>query len=35
MFNLYFAEKRKQENDDKEKKAKDFLKYRRKFKSKK
>jgi len=35
MFNLYVAERRKRENDEKEKKAKDFLKYRRKFKSKK
>jgi uncharacterized short protein YbdD (DUF466 family) len=35
MFNLYVSEKRKQENDEKVKKAKDFLKYRRKFKSKK
>ena len=35
MFNLYLAEKRKQENDDKVKKANDFLKYRKKFKSKK
>ena len=35
MYNLYVAEKRKQESDDKEKKAKDYLKYRKKFKSKK
>ena len=35
MFNLYVDEKRKQENDDKVKKANDYLKYRKKFKSKK
>jgi len=35
MFNLYVAEKRKQEKDDKVKKANDYLNYRRKFKSKK
>ena len=35
MFNLYVAEKRKQENDNKEKKAYDFLKYLKKLKSKK
>jgi len=32
MFNLYVAEKRKQENDNKEKKANYFLKYRKKIK---
>ena len=35
MYNIYLAEKRKQENDDKVKKATDYLKYRKKFKSKK
>ncbi len=35
MYNLYVAEKRKQENDDKVKQANDYLKYRKKFKSKK
>jgi hypothetical protein len=35
MYNLYVAEKRQQESDDKVKKANDYLKYRKKFKSKK
>ena len=35
MYNLYVAEKRQQESDDKVKKTNDYLKYRKKFKSKK
>jgi hypothetical protein len=35
MYNIYVAEKRQQESDDKVKKANDYLKYRKKFKSKK
>ena len=35
MYNIYVAEKRKKEIDDKEKEASQYLKYRKKFKSKK
>ena len=35
MYNIYVAEKRQQEIDDKVKQANDYLKYRKKFKSKK
>jgi hypothetical protein len=35
MYNIYVAEKRKKELEDKEKKDKIFAKYRKKFKSKK
>ncbi len=34
MYNIYIAEKRQKEIEDKEKKDKNFAKYRRKFKSK-
>lgn len=35
MYNIYVAEKRKKEIEDKEKEASQYLKYRKKFKSKK
>jgi len=35
MFNLYVAEKRKKEKEDKEKIRKNYVKYKQKFKSKK
>ncbi len=35
MFNLYVAEKRKKEKEDKEKIRKNYAKYKQKFKSKK
>ena len=35
MFNIYIAEKRQKEKEDKEKIRKNFIKYRKKFKSKK
>ena len=35
MYNIYVAEKRQKELEDKEKKNKNFAKYRKKFKSKK
>jgi len=35
MYNIYVAEKRQKEKNDKEKKRKNFIKYRNKFKSNK